>query len=80
MYLCSVDVPELSTYRHIYAAISKCVSGGVYNLEKIPAEIAEKLLKQGELVLTEVSEELIKLIGIDQLEGHQYLRVVLLRD
>lgn len=79
VYLCYVDLPELSTYRHISAAISRCVFKGVYDLENMPADIAEKILKRGELLLTELSAEMSHLIGVDHLGDYQYLRIVLQR-
>ncbi|MCX8209176.1 MAG: hypothetical protein N3G79_06015 [Sulfolobales archaeon] len=39
----------------------------------------EKLLKRGELILTDLGEEMSKLVGLDHLEDYQYLRIVLLR-
>ncbi|MDW8011284.1 MAG: hypothetical protein RMH84_06820, partial [Sulfolobales archaeon] len=79
VYLCRVDIPDFSTYRHVYAAISSCSSKGVYDLDRIPVDVVEKLLKRGELILTDLGEEMSKLVGLDHLEDYQYLRIVLLR-
>ncbi len=80
MLLCRVEVPEFSTYRHVYAAVSTCVSRGVYDLGALPEDLAKRLMERGEVVLTEVSAELSRLTGIDQLEDYQYLRIVLLKE
>lgn len=80
VYLCYADVPELSAYRHVYTTISRCVSKGVYDIGKLPADVADKLLKRGELVLTELDASLSDLTRVEQLEDYQYVRIVLLRD
>jgi len=80
VYVCSADIPELSTYRHVYAVVSRCVSRGVYSLSEIPANIAEKLTKWGEVIVTELSTEISRLTGIEFLENYQYLRIVLRKE
>lgn len=64
----------------MYATLSTCASRGVYELEALPRDLAEKLLRRGEAVVTELGSELSRLLGIEQLEDYQYLRVVLLRE
>lgn len=64
----------------MYATVSACTSRGTYDLSALPRDLAERLLRRGEAVLTELGAELSQLLGIEQLEGYQYLRVVLLRE
>ncbi|MEM0352308.1 MAG: hypothetical protein QW459_04950 [Sulfolobales archaeon] len=80
VYICVADVPELSTYRHVYAAVSKCVSRGIFSISEMPADVAEKLIKRGELLMTELSVEISRLIGVEYLENYQYLRIVLRKE
>lgn len=80
VYLCYADVPELSTYRHIYATVSRCASKGVYDVGTLPTDVADRLLKRGELLLTELDARLSDLIGVGHLENYQYLRIVLIRE
>lgn len=78
VFLCQVEVPDISTYRHIYTAISRCVSRGTCDLDKLPKDVIDELLRRGELVLTEPRDDVITVVGIEELEDYQYIRLSLL--
>lgn len=78
VFLCQAEVPDLSTYRHIYAAVSRCVSKGIYDLDVLPKDLVDKLLRHGEAILTEPRSDLIAILGIEELEDYQYIRLSLL--
>jgi len=76
-YLCQAEVPDISTYRHIYSVVSKCVPKGVYDLDKFPEDVADKLLRRGEVALTEPRGDVLAVIGVEELGDYQYVRLSL---
>ena len=68
---------ELSTYRHVVAPISRCEYGGTISLDKLPPKLRDELLGRGEVLLTELDEDLARVLGVDNLSDYQYLRLVI---
>jgi len=68
---------ELSTYRHVVAPISRCEYRGTISLDKLPPKLRDELLGRSEVLLTELDEDLARVLGVDNLSDYQYLRLVL---
>ncbi|MCC6046739.1 MAG: hypothetical protein LM571_00905 [Desulfurococcaceae archaeon] len=64
----------MSTYRHVLAPISRCEYRGSISIDSLPPEVREELLKRGEVILTELDENLAKVLGVDNLSNYQYIR------
>jgi hypothetical protein len=64
----------VSTYRHVLAPISRCEYRGSISIDSLPPEVREELLKRGEVILTELDENLAKVLGVDNLSNYQYIR------
>ncbi len=77
VYICSVENPEMSAYRHVLAPISKCEYKGSTSIDLLPPEVLRELLRRGEALLAELDEGLARVLGVDNLSNYQYLRLTL---